>query len=153
MLFSAIGKTVVDISVNITDNLPSIKGDGTKLMQLLLNLVKNSLDAIEENTAEKNICVDAYTEANKLILRLKDNGRGFDSSIAGQLFNCGFTTKANGTGQSVYNCKTIVESHVGTIAITSDDPGKGTLTTIRFKIWQLNGQPLSKPKTAFTTAS
>ena len=139
MLFSAIGKTAVDISVNITDNSPSIKGDRIKLMQLLLNLVKNSLDAIEKNTAEKNICIDAYTEADKLILRLKNNGRGFDSSIAGQLFNCGFTIKANGTGQSLYNCKTIVESHEGTIAITSDDPGKGTLTTIRLKIWQLNG--------------
>ena len=134
MLFSAIGKTAVYISVNITDNLPSIKGDRTKLMQLLLNVVENSLDAIEKNTAEKNICIDAYTEANKLILRVKDNGRGFDSSIAGQLFNRGFTTKANGTGQILYNCKTIVESHEGTIAITSDGPGKGTLTTIGFKI-------------------
>ncbi len=134
MLFSAIDKTAVDISVNITDNLPSIKGDRTKLMQLLLNVVKNSLDAIEENTTEKNISIDAYTEANKLILRIKDNGRGFDSATAGQLFNRGFTTKANGTGQSLYNCKTIVESHEGTIAITSDGPGKGTLTTIGFKI-------------------
>jgi PAS domain S-box-containing protein len=134
MLFTSIDKKAVDISLNIAENLPSIKGDRTKLMQLVLNIVKNSIDATEENKTEKSICINAFTNAHKLIVEVKDNGSGFDSATAGKLFERGFTTKASSTGQSLYTCKTIVESHEGTIDITSEGPGKGTLTTIGFKI-------------------
>ena len=134
MLFASIDKTSVDISLNIADDLPPIKGDRTKLMQLLLHIVKNSIEAIEKNTTEKNICINAYTEENWLIVKVKDNGIGFDNINAAQFFKRGFTTKTNGAGQSLYNCKTIIESHEGSIDIISDGPGKGAQTTIGFKI-------------------
>jgi len=134
MLSGFINKSNIDVSLNIANDLPPIKGDRTKLMQLLLNLIKNSLEATEDNKHEKNICINAFTDMNKLILQVKDNGKGFDGEVAGQLFNRGFTTKTDGRGQSLYNCKTIVESHEGTIDIKSDGPGMGTLTTIGFKI-------------------
>jgi sensor histidine kinase regulating citrate/malate metabolism len=103
-------------------------------MQLILNIIKNSIDAIQENSIQKNICITAYTTANKLILQIKDNGNGFDGEVAGNLFSRGFSTKLNSTGNGLYNCKTIMESHEGTIDITSEGPGKGTLATIGFKI-------------------
>ncbi len=134
MLFASINEMSVDVSVNIAEDLPLIKGDRTKLMQLMLNLVKNSIEAMDENIAEKNIYINAYREANRLVLQIKDTGNGFDNTIANQLFHRGFTTKTNGTGQSLYNCKTIVESHEGTIDITSEGFGKGAVTTIGFKI-------------------
>jgi len=133
MLFSFINKNNIHMSLNIANNLPPIKGDRTKLMQLVLNLIKNSIEAIEENKHEKNICINVFTDMNKLILQVKDNGKGFDHIVASQLFNRGFTTKTNGKGQGLYNCKTIIESHEGTIDIASEGQGKGTITTIGFK--------------------
>jgi signal transduction histidine kinase len=76
---------------------------------------------MEANTEEKTISIDAYTDANKLVLQVKDNGTRH-------------TAKAIGTGHSLKNCKAIVESHEGTLDITSEGPGKGTVTTIGFKI-------------------
>lgn len=134
MLFASINETAVNVSVNIADDLPLIKGDRTKLMQLMLNLVKNSIEAMDEKSSEKNITINAYREANQLVLQVKDTGSGFDRTVADKLFNKGFTTKSNGMGQSLYNCKTIVESHEGTINISSDGLGKGAVTTIGFKI-------------------
>ncbi|HKC37841.1 MAG TPA: triple tyrosine motif-containing protein, partial [Chitinophagaceae bacterium] len=134
MLSGFINKSNIDVSLNIANDLPPIKGDRTKLMQLLLNLIKNSMEATEENKHEKNICINAFIDINKLVLQVRDNGKGFDGEVAGQLFNRGFTTKASGKGYSLYNCKTIVESHEGTIDISSEGPDKGTITTIGFKI-------------------
>lgn len=134
MLFASINETAVNVSVNIADDLPLIKGDRTKLMQLMLNLVKNSIEAMDEKSSEKNITINAYKEGNQLVLQVKDTGSGFDRTVADKLFNKGFTTKSNGMGQSLYNCKTIVESHEGTINISSDGLGKGAVTTIGFKI-------------------
>lgn len=127
-------KTFIDFSVNIADDLPPIKGDRTKLMQLMLNVIKNSIEATEENTGEKNISIHAFRDINKLVLQVKDNGKGFDSATASRLFNRGFTTKNKNTGQGLYHCKSILDSHEGTIDIASDGPGKGAVTTIGFKI-------------------
>jgi signal transduction histidine kinase len=69
-----------------------------------------------------------------MLLQIKDNGKGFDESTANQLFKRGFTTKSSGAGLGLYNCRTIIESHEGTIDITSEGQGKGTLSTIGFKI-------------------
>ena len=121
MLFSSVDKLAVNVSLNIEDDLPLIKGDHTKLMQLMLNVLKSSIEDIETNPNEKTICINAYTDANKLVLQIKDNGNRL-------------AEKSNDTGHSLNNCKAIVESHEGTIDITSEGPGKGTLTTIGFKI-------------------
>lgn len=134
MLSDAIDKAAIDISVKIEDDLPCIKGDRTKLMQLIMNIIKNSVDATEENKASKHINITAYTNADKLILQIKDNGKGFDGAVAGNLFERGFTTKTKSIGNGLYNCKTIIESHEGTIDIVSEGPGRGALTTIGFKI-------------------
>lgn len=121
MLFSSVDKLAVNVSLNIADDLPLIKGDRTKLMQLMLNVLKSSIEDLETNPDEKTICINAYTDANKLVLQVKDNGNRL-------------ADKSDDTGHSLNNCRAIVESHEGTIDITSDGPGKGTLTTIGFKI-------------------
>lgn len=134
MLTASIDERAVDISLNIADDLPPIKGDRTKLMQLLLNIIKNSIEATEKNEEQKKVSIKAFKDANKLVLQVKDNGCGFDKETATRLFNRGFTTKDNGSGLSLYNCRAIAESHEGTIEIVSEGAGKGALTTIGFKI-------------------
>jgi len=65
---------------------------------------------------------------------VKDSGNGFDEATAVQLFERGFTTKTSGTGLGLHSSMAIVESHAGNMSITSEGPGKGALTTIKFKI-------------------
>ena len=134
MLFASIDKLGIAVSLNIAMEKPIIKGDRTKLMQLMLNILKNSIEAIDKNAAEKNIAISAYAYTSRLIIQVKDTGEGFDSSTAEQLFEKGFSTKQSSSGLGLYNCMSIVESHEGTINMSSDGRGMGALTTISFKL-------------------
>lgn len=134
MVFASLDKNAISVSLDIPADLPIIKGDRTKLMQMMLNILKNSIEAIDKNSTEKIISLSAYKQSNTLVVTLKDNGTGFDKPTSENLFKRGFTTKASGTGLGLYNCRAIVESHDGTIDITSEGPGKGTVTTIGFKL-------------------
>ncbi len=134
MLSATAEKTGIAVSLNVAPDLPVIKGDRTKLMQAILNILKNSMEAIDITSSEKTISIKANSCAGRLIIQVKDSGKGFDQPTAVQLFTRGFTTKSTGTGLGLYNCRSIIESHEGTIDIASDGYEKGTVTTIDFKI-------------------
>lgn len=134
MLLPTIDKEGIAITLNVATDLPGIKGDRTRLMQLILNILKNSIEAIDTKAAEKTILINAFRHRDDLVLQVKDSGSGFDESIAGRLFERGFTTKPSGSGLGLYNCLTVVQSHEGEIGLTSDGEGKGALATIGLKI-------------------
>ena len=134
LLFGSIDKMAIAIDLDFPDELPLIRGDRTKLMQVMLNVIKNSIESIGIQGGEKKIALRANALADSLILEIRDTGAGFDGAIAGELFKQGFTTKPAGAGMALYNCRSIVSSHAGTIAVTSDGHGMGALTTITFKV-------------------
>lgn len=134
MLFSSLDKMAIAVTLNMPPELPIIKGDRTKLVQVMLNILKNSIDAIDADAPEKTISLSAVTKNGQLILQVRDSGKGFDKLIADKLFTRGFTTKSSGSGMGLHNCRTIADSHEGTIDITSEGHGQGALTTIGFKI-------------------
>lgn len=136
MLLASADKKAIAISLNFPAEQPVIKGDRTKLMQVILNILKNSIEAIDINAPEKNIAISLYTQASKLILQVQDSGSGFDEEKSKLIFTRGFTTKSTGTGLGLYNCKTIIESHAGAISVISDGIGMGAVTTIEFPIQQ-----------------
>jgi signal transduction histidine kinase len=133
MLFASIDKRGIDVRVDMAVGLPIISGDRTKLMQVIMNILKNSIEAIDMNAADKTISIRIKAEGGFLILQVQDSGNGFDEATGGRIFERGFTTKSSGSGLGLNNCLTIVESHAGTIAITSEGPGKGACTSIKFK--------------------
>lgn len=134
MLYASIEKREISVSINIPDRLPDIKADRTRLMQVILNILKNSIEAIDINAEEKCISLNVKMIDGFLNVKVQDTGHGFDEVTGRQLFIRGFTTKASGTGLGLNNCKAIIESHEGTIEINSDGFGKGAVTTIEFKI-------------------
>lgn len=134
MLFAQIDKAGIQVAVNIPADLPLVKGDRTKLIQVVLNVLKNSMDAIDRKAEEKNIVIRAYTNTGKLVVEIKDNGRGFDDVVAGHLFKRGYTTKTAGSGLGLYNCQSIIESHDGAIHISSAGIDKGALAKLEFKV-------------------
>ncbi len=133
MLYASLEKRGIRVAISIPPDLPSISADHTRLMQVVLNLLKNSLEAIPLNAEQKLISIQAITAGDDIILQLHDTGQGFDNETGEQLFVRGFTTKASGTGLGLANCRAIIESHNGTIAISSEGFGKGSTTTIKFK--------------------
>jgi signal transduction histidine kinase len=103
-------------------------------MQVVMNLLKNSIEAIDVRSTDKQICADLDRQDGQLILRISDSGCGFDAKTVDRLFDRGYTTKSSGTGLGLHNCREIIESHNGTIQLSSDGPGKGAVATIQFNL-------------------
>jgi signal transduction histidine kinase len=132
MLFASFDKRNIDVTINIPEGLPVLKGDRTKLMQVILNLMKNSLEAIDIHALEKKITITLSTEPQLLVITIRDTGVGFDEETGKKLFSRGFTTKSSGSGIGLYNCMKILESHNATLQLTSQGPGMGSETIIKF---------------------
>lgn len=133
MLLASLEKRGITVTLNVADKLPIINADRTRLMQVILNIFKNSIEAIDMQAAEKKIELSAFLQANFLVIQIQDNGCGFSEETGRKIFERGFTTKSSGSGVGLDSCRAIMEGSGGTIGISSEGPGKGALTTIRFK--------------------
>lgn len=137
MMSNALEKREVLIKLHITADVGNIKGDRTKLMQVFLNLLKNAADAIllsEDLAQHKEISIAAGKMKEVVKIVIKDSGRGFDAETGAKLFTRGFTTKPQGTGLGLANCKTIIEGHNGQIYLNSPGLNKGTTATVTFNL-------------------
>lgn len=134
MLLASLDKKGIKLNVNIKPGNHIVKGDHTKLMQVILNILKNSLEAIDFEQDEKSISVVLESADKFITLKIVDNGQGFDKETSSRFFERGFTTKKSGTGLGLYNCKSIVESHAGSLEISSEGPGLGAVTIIKFAV-------------------
>ncbi|MBD1395257.1 sensor histidine kinase [Mucilaginibacter glaciei] len=135
MLANTFEKRGISFSLELPAGIVHIKGDRTKLMQVFLNLLKNSVDSVmhmaDENTL-KQIRLILGRGEGKVAVRIQDNGKGFDQATGAKLFTRGYTTKTEGTGLGLVNCKSIIEGHNGTITLTSAGEGKGATCTVIF---------------------
>lgn len=134
MLFASLEKKGIQFKVSVQPVLPIIKGDHTKLMQVILNVLKNSVEAIDLSKEDKQISIIARSEGENIELVITDNGQGFSAETGKHFFERGFTTKKTGTGLGLYNCRSIIESHGGSFEINSDGEGLGAVTTIKLDL-------------------
>lgn len=122
----------VSLVLNIEPNLPSIQGDKTKISQLILNLLRNSSEAIKTKGV---INCSLSSQKNHLVLTIKDNGSGIPVLYQEDLFEPFITHKQEGTGLGLPICKRIAEAHNGSISFQST-PEKGTEFTVLLPIQQ-----------------
>jgi len=99
-----------------------IEGDGDKLRQAFVNLIKNGVEAMGVS-GELSISLDVLDRGIRCII--SDNGVGIDPKTKGRLFDLFFTTKDQGTGLGLSMVKKIIDAHGAKIDIESS-PGKGT---------------------------
>lgn len=96
------------------------------------NLVRNSVDAIENNQGVINI--DLYDKENEVIIDVTDNGKGIAKSKFKTVFQPGFTTKKRGWGLGLSLSKRIIEIfHGGKIFLKNSEPRKATTFRIILK--------------------
>ncbi|MFD0752310.1 ATP-binding protein [Mucilaginibacter calamicampi] len=132
MLLASLEKKRIKLHANIAPGTFIIKGDHTKLMQVILNVLKNSVEAIDMEADEKDINISLRADGTLIELKVKDNGKGFSPETGARLFERGFTTKSNGTGLGLYNCRSIIESHAGEFNIASPGVDHGAEVNIVF---------------------
>ncbi len=135
MILPSLGKKGIEMELDIPLGIPQVKGDKTRLMQVVLNLIKNASESIESaELPNKKITINALQFYDRVEIKLIDSGAGFDQLNAEKLFQRGFTSKESGSGIGLYNCRSIIESHQGTLELISDGIGKGATAILTFKI-------------------
>jgi nitrogen fixation/metabolism regulation signal transduction histidine kinase len=105
-----------------------IKGDATRLRQVIHNLLQNAQDALQDATRPE-IILSTADEGDTLKLYVQDNGNGFPEHLLARAFEPYMTTKTKGTGLGLAIVKKIVEEHGGSIAIENIASG-GTRVSI-----------------------
>ncbi len=107
-----------------------INGDYNRLNQVFLNIIKNSIEATDEN---KNSYIKIYTKINKnkIKIYIEDNGIGISKENINKISEPFFTTKQNGTGLGVLLSKEIISAHGGTLKyISKENIGTTVIITI-----------------------
>jgi len=116
----------------IYDEDLAISIDVKQLKQVVLNIVRNAIDAIEEQGHDNpgRIDITSRQEGSYAEISIRDNGKGMDHVTKSKLFDPFYTTKAAGTGLGLSVSYRIIRNHGGSISVTSD-VGEGT----EFKIY------------------
>lgn len=108
-----------------------IRADSKLIEQVLINLVINSMDALE-NAVNPVITMTCYVEGSKRILEISDNGSGIESGMLDKIFVPFFSTKEKGSGIGLSLSKHILKLHGGTMRVQSK-PGEKTSFFLEFQ--------------------
>jgi PAS domain S-box-containing protein len=95
-----------------------------ELMQVIINIIKNSVDAFKENNIDnKQVIIEATKDKNNALIYIKDNAGGIEEKLIKKIFEPYFSTKSkNRTGLGLYMSKRITEENLkGTISVKSHD--------------------------------
>jgi two-component system sensor kinase FixL len=102
----------------------TVKGDRAKLEQVLLNLAKNAIEALEGGG---NLILTSLRKENEVEISVADDGSGIQEESRERIFSPFFTTKKKGTGLGLSVSKSIVEAHSGSSLTFESQEGKGTI--------------------------
>jgi two-component system nitrogen regulation sensor histidine kinase NtrY len=121
----------ITITVTISPENLYILADKTMIEQVLINLLKNAIQAFDEQS-DKEINLTAYSnEKGRAVISVKDNGAGIDPDALEKIFIPFFSTKKSGSGIGLSLSKQIMRQHEGNITVKSS-LGEGTEFLLRF---------------------
>ncbi|MGD9807428.1 MAG: ATP-binding protein [Deferribacterales bacterium] len=124
--------TDIPLVMDIQDELGTLRANPVHLEQILLNLIRNAVDAVEESESPM-MWLRAGRDHENVVISVSDNGKGIPEHIKKLIFDEFYTTKATGTGIGLYIVKELVSKYNGTIDLTSE-PGHGTTFTITLPV-------------------
>jgi signal transduction histidine kinase len=127
----------IEIDTTLDDDQAKLCIDIKQMKQVLVNLVKNAIEAIGENpnATKGKISIKTENMNGYAIILIEDNGIGMKKETIDKLFVPFFSTKSEGTGIGLTVCKKIIEEHGGNIDVAST-PLLGTSFRIRLPIYQ-----------------
>jgi len=121
----------VDINILPIPANATIKIDRKLIEQVLINLINNSIHALE-GIKEPLIKISCIVEQDKTLILVSDNGKGIEENIMNQIFIPFYTTKKNGSGIGLSLSKNILKKHGGNLLVSSE-VGFYTTFTLIFK--------------------
>ena len=111
-------KKSIELEILLKEPNISIDADMHLVEQVLINLTLNAAEAVKD-ISEPRISLSAYTDFNKTILKVSDNGAGISPEVLDQIFIPFFSTRKNGSGIGLSLSKQIMLLHKGNIQVRS----------------------------------
>ncbi len=122
----------IKLDLRLALGLPPVSVDPIQIQQVLFNLLRNAVEAMEE-TPRPRLAVETRVDGDHVVAIVSDTGNGIDVRVRDVLFTPFQTTKEQGLGLGLAICRTIVEAHGGTLEGTSQPEG-GAAFTLRLPI-------------------
>jgi two-component system sensor histidine kinase DctS len=120
-------KFLVAVQTHIPADLPPVSADRMMLEQVLLNLTRNAIEAMQDIAPERRILrISAACSQRLVTVSVIDHGHGIAPEVAERLFSPFFSTKAEGMGMGLSICRTAIEFHGGTLTHSANPQG-GTI--------------------------
>lgn len=149
--FSEALKNAVRVEADVPDAL-ELYGQRNHVLQVLINLIQNSLDAVNARKHPPGesplISISARQDEDQVIIRIRDNGTGIDPEIMNRIFDPFFTTKdvGEGMGLGLAISHRIIREHGGHISVQSE-PGSFSEFTIEFPANRFDQSHVQTPAT------
>lgn len=132
-------KLGVQVQVEVEPRLPPVLCDTTMIEQVLLNLARNAMQAMEGMEAQqRKLTIKAlWSESSRrVVFAVEDQGCGIPPEVAEQLFTPFFTTKHEGMGLGLSMCRTVLEQHGGELRYQANAP-RGTVFTFSLPVAEI----------------
>ncbi|MBK7980606.1 MAG: HAMP domain-containing histidine kinase [Ignavibacteriae bacterium] len=123
-------KKNINFQLNLADKLSKIKVSESKILQVLINIISNSIEASDRNS---KILINSFENNGKVNVEIIDEGLGISEEKKNIIFDDFYTSKDNGTGLGLSVCKTILEEHNADFELKNNSV-KGTIFTIQFNL-------------------
>jgi C4-dicarboxylate-specific signal transduction histidine kinase len=117
-----IRKNQVSLRTQLSEQLPRVLADRIQLQQLLLNLMRNAVEAMATESLRELKIESQLGDSQDVRIMVRDSGPGLDPKAAGKLFDHFYTTKADGMGMGLTISRSIVEAHGGRLWATANLP-------------------------------
>ncbi|HRP95292.1 MAG TPA: PAS domain S-box protein [Rhodocyclaceae bacterium] len=136
LLEADIRKRRMRVDTRLAERLPDVAADPVMIEQVLVNLVRNGMDAMAGNPRERRtIRITTAEEGGHVVVRVADQGPGIAPETARRLFEPFFSTKSEGMGMGLNICRSIAELHHGRLGF-EPNPDGGTIFILSLPVDQ-----------------
>jgi len=135
MNIGALARHEVQVLREYEPNLPEITVEKHKVLQILVNLIRNAKYACDDTErVDKRLTLHVSNSNNRVRIEVIDNGVGIPAENLSKIFTHGFTTRKGGHGFGLHSgLRTAAELH-GSLVAHSDGPGKGATFTLELPL-------------------
>jgi PAS domain S-box-containing protein len=128
LISNDVTKKSISIETDLQENLPLTLVDRVQIQQVLVNLTRNGIDAMESNADyPKSLLIRSRRDGmNEVLVEVRDRGSGVED--VERIFEPFFTTKEKGMGMGLAICRSIIEAHDGRLRATKNEFRGATLT-------------------------
>jgi len=122
----------IEITTNLSEELPLVALDAGQIQLLLVNLLNNAAEALAGASGRKWIIISTMpdSETGSAAIKIADSGKGIDEQNISKLFVTRFSTKKNGNGLGLITCKHIIDNHGGEIAYHFSEESQSVFSVI-----------------------